>query len=103
VANNRHARHSAPRVLTLESARRVRRGYTVHSVLRVVPVAVMGGVIPTRGHVMAVYVDHMEPSVSRRVQQDAPILVVIRTEHATNVSIQTCMVYTATVRAAVYV
>lgn len=52
VANNLHARHNAPRVLTLEIARRVRRGFTVlfvsrHVHFRVQIVVVIGTVHAT--------------------------------------------------------
>jgi len=63
----------------------------------------MADVRSTWGRALPVLEDHMDLSVSRSVQQGAPILDVIRTEHATIATIQMCMGYTATFNAAVYV
>jgi len=97
------ARHSAPRVLIQGNVRHVRLGFTVLNAVRHALLTVLADVRSARGRAMSVLEGHMDPSVSRSVQQGAPILDVIRTEHATNVKIQICMGYTATLDAAVFV
>ena len=83
-------RHSAPRVLTLESARRVRLVSTVHNVVRHAPLAVLVDVKLISECAMLVASDITDLSVISSVK-GAPTSVAIRMEPVTSALIQIYM------------
>ena len=90
VMNNRHALHIAALVLTLESARPVRRVSLVPSAVRHVLAAVTANVILAQEYVLPAIPDFMDHGVIRRAKA-AMILVVTRMGPAINALIQICM------------
>jgi len=82
--DNPFVRHNAPRVLTLEFARPVRRVTSVPNVVKHAQVVVLVDVHLTQGRVLLVGMDHMDRIVRTSAHICAVILVAIRTELASN-------------------